>query len=210
MKKLSSVITIIFLLAIISTGCGKQQKATDYSAAGSWAYCEMEDDQKAADVFFVCPTVYGGAEKECNMRLDDVETKTNFLGAINMEKGIYDADCRFFAPYYRQAGFLAYTMAVKEREPYLALAYSDVKAAFEYYMEHYNEGRPVVLAGFSQGADMCIRLMKDCFADEENNRLLVACYAICWSITEEELEQYPHLRFAAGENDTRVIVSFNI
>lgn len=209
MKKVSTVITIIFLLSIISTGCRQQQNVTDYSAVENWAYCESGEDQKAADVFFVCPTVYGGTEKEGNMRLDDIETKTNFLGAVNMEKGIYEEDCRFYAPYYRQAGFLAYTMAVEEREPYLALAYSDVKAAFEYYMEHYNEGRPVVIAGFSQGADMCIRLMKDCFADEENNNLLVACYAIGWSITEEELETYPHLRFAAGESDTGVIVSFN-
>ena len=51
--------------------------------------------------------------------------------------------------------------------------------------------------------------MKDCFQDEEKNDLLVACYAIGWSITEEDLEKYPHLRFAAGESDTGVIVSFN-
>ena len=37
----------------------------------------------------------------------------------------------------------------------------------------------------------------------------MACYAIGWRITEEELEEYPHLRFAAGERDTGVIVSFN-
>lgn len=27
-----------------------------------------------------------------------------------IEKGIYDADCRFFAPYYRQAGLNVYEM----------------------------------------------------------------------------------------------------
>ena len=32
---------------------------------------------------------------------------------------------------------------------------------------------------------------------------------IGWSITEEEIEEYPHLRFASGESDTGVIVSFN-
>lgn len=209
MKKLNTVITIFFIIFITSTGCKTQQNITDYSAVENWAYCEIEDDQKTADVFFICPTVYDGSENEYSMRLDDMETKTNFLGAINMEKGIYDEDGRFFAPYYRQAGFLVYTMPIEEREPYLELAYSDVKSAFEYYMENYNEGRPIVIAGFSQGADLCIRLMKDCFADEEKNNLLVACYAIGWSITEEEMEKYPHLRFAAGESDTGVIISFN-
>ena len=56
---------------------------------------------------------------------------------------------------------------------------------------------------------MSIRLLKDCFAREEVNDLLVACYAIGWRITEEELEKYPHLRFATGETDTGVIISFN-
>ena len=209
MKKLSTAIIIFFIISITFTGCKKQQDVTDYSKIGNWAYCENENDQKAADVFFICPTVYGGTENEKNMCLSDAETKINFLGAINMEKGIYDEDSRFFAPYYQQVGFLVYTMPIEDREPYLELAYSDVKAAFEYYMENYNEGSPIVIAGFSQGADLSIRLMKDCFADEEKNDLLVACYAIGWSITEEELEAYPHLRFATGESDTGVIVSFN-
>jgi hypothetical protein len=143
------------------------------------------------------------------MSLDDTETKANFLGATNMEKGIYDGETRFFAPYYRQAGLSVYTLDPAEREEYLQTAYEDVKAAFEYYMNDCNNGRPVILAGFSQGADMCIRLLKDCFADEETNSLLVACYAIGWSITEEEIAEYPHLAFATSEDDTGVIVSFN-
>lgn len=209
MKKLNTVIIFFFIISITFTGCKKQQNITDYSEIENWAYCETENDQKTTDVFFICPTVFDGSEKEHNMRLDDMDTKMNFLGAINMEKGIYDEDGRFFAPYYQQAGFVVYTMPVEGREPYLELAYRDVKAAFTYYMENYNEGRPIVIAGFSQGADLGIRLMKDCFADEEKSNLLVACYAIGWSITEEELEEYPHLRFATGENDTGVIISFN-
>ncbi len=66
-----------------------------------------------------------------------------------------------------------------------------------------------MLAGFSQGADMALRLLKDCFRDGQTRSLLVACYAIGWSITQEEIEQSPHLKFACGENDTGVIISFN-
>ena len=106
-------------------------------------------------------------------------------------------------------GLNVYELPPEDREPYLSAAYEDVKAAFIYYLEHYNEGRPIILAGFSQGADMSIRLLKDCFAEDGVNDLLVACYAIGWSITAEELAEYPHLRFASGEDDTGVIVSFN-
>ena len=38
---------------------------------------------------------------------------------------------------------------------------------------------------------------------------LAACYAIGWRITEEELTQYPHLKMAAGPEDTGCIISFN-
>lgn len=187
---------------------GETAGTPDYAQGENWAYLE-ENTDKPVDIFFVCPTVYGGGEDVFNMAMDDEETKASFLGATNMEKGIYDESGRFFAPYYRQAGLNVYALPEEEREPYLALAYEDVRAAFSYYLEHYNDGNPIVLAGFSQGADMCIRLLKDCFADEDVNDLLVACYAIGWRITEEELEEFPHLRFAAGADDTGVIIAFN-
>ena len=185
------------------------EAAPDYSDAANWAYLETENTDKTADVFFICPSVYGGSDDACNMSLSDADTKESFVGAINMEKGIYDADSRFFAPYYRQIGLNVYDMPEADREPYLETAYADVRDAFLYYMDNYNEGRPIVLAGFSQGADMCLRLMKDLFDDEALTDQLVACYAIGWRITEEDVAEYPQLKMATGESDTGVIVSFN-
>ncbi|HIY61547.1 MAG TPA: DUF3089 domain-containing protein [Candidatus Eisenbergiella pullistercoris] len=185
------------------------EAAPNYSDAANWAYLETENTDKTADVFFICPSVYGGSDDACNMSLSDADTKESFVGAINMEKGIYDADSRFFAPYYRQIGLNVYDMPEADREPYLETAYADVRDAFLYYMDNYNEGRPIVLAGFSQGADMCLRLMKDLFDDEALTDQLVACYAIGWRITEEDMAEYPQLKMAAGESDTGVIVSFN-
>ena len=198
---------LIFMFSLIGAGKANEQPSI-YAQAENWAYLET-DKAAAADVFFICPTVYGGEADSFNMSLDDTAVKSDFLGATNMEKGIYDQQTRFFAPYYQQAGLNVYELPIEEREPYLSVAYEDIKDAFTYYLERYNEGRPIILAGFSQGADMSIRLLKDCFADEEVNDLLVACYAIGWSITEAELAEFPHLRFATGEDDTGVIVSFN-
>lgn len=206
-------LSLLFFIIVVSVGfCGCKTKNagdTDYSDMSNWAYYEEGDTDKSADVFFICPTVYMGADNMHNMELSDEKTKESFLGATNMEKGIYDDDSRFFAPYYRQAGLDVYTMDDSEAEQYFALAFEDVKDSFEYYMENFNNGRPVILAGFSQGADMCIRLMKECFNDEDIQKRLVACYAIGWRITKEETEAYPQLKFASGENDTGVIVSFN-
>lgn len=208
-KKLSLIITICFIFSICFCGCSNQTNAVNYSDNTNWAYFENNSADKTADVFFVCPTVYFGAEDSYNMNLTDTETKANFLGAINMEKEIYDSDSRFFSPYYRQVGLNVYSMEADEREQYLKLAFDDVKNAFEYYYDNCNEGRPIILAGFSQGADMCIRLLKECFEDKDMQSQIVACYAIGWSITEEEIEEYPQLKFAEGESDTGVIISFN-
>ena len=207
MRALSLALAALLLTALCA--CSGKESENLYALTENWAYLETDASGKAADVFFICPTVYGGDSDVFNMALDNTKAKSSFLGATNMEKGIYDADCRFFAPYYRQAALNVYEMESADREPYLQIAYEDVKQAFEYYLEHYNEGRPIVLAGFSQGADLSIRLLKDCFADEETNRLLVACYAIGWSITEAELQEFPHLQVAQGETDVGVIVSFN-
>ena len=178
MGKKTTVLLLALILASTLAGCGThEEQPSMYAQEENWAYLET-DKTADADVFFICPTVYGGEEDDFNMSMDDETTKSDFLGATNMEKGIYDQNARFFAPYYRQVGLNVYELPIEERETYLSTAYEDVKDAFTYYLAHYNEGQPIILAGFSQGADMSIRLLKDCFADEEVNDLLVACYAI--------------------------------
>ena len=135
------------------------------------------------------------------MSLDDAETRTNFLGALNMERGIYEESTRMFAPYYRQAAMKVYSLDPAEREPYMELAYGDVSAAFVWYLEHENAGRPIILAGFSQGADMCYRLLAEFFGDEDLYSLLVAVYAIGWPCTRELTEKYPQIKPANRADD---------
>lgn len=198
-----------FLLALFIFGAASAA-ALDYSDPSNWAYAgNAPGDTQAVDVFFVGPTTFSGTAAQRNMPLDAPELRRNFLGAINMEKGIYDARANFYAPYYRQAGLSVYRLEVGATAPCLAVAYQDVKDAFEYYQKHLNPDRPFILAGFSQGADMVVRLLKDKFRDPALQARLIAAYAIGWRVTAEEAAQYPHLRMARGEFDLGVIVSFN-
>ena len=114
-----------------------------------------------------------------------------------------------YAPYYRQAVLADYDLPANEAEPYFNLAYKDVRAAFVNYMQHENNGRPFVLAGFSQGAEMCLRLLKE-FGNEnfvKNN--MVACYAIGWRFTPQEAEKYPYIQPAKGADDLGKVIIFN-
>lgn len=40
------------------------------------------------------------------------------------------------------------------------IALQDIEHAFDYYLKHYNQGRPFILAGHSQGAKSVIELLK--------------------------------------------------
>ena len=114
--------------------------APDYGLPESWAYYALGED-KAADLFLICPTV--DMRDEYNMRMDDEKTRASFLGALNMERGIYEESTRMFAPYYRQAAMKVYSLTPEEWEPYMERAYRDVSAAFAWYLEHENAGRPI-------------------------------------------------------------------
>ena len=107
----------------------------DYALAENWAWFGIGKD-KAADLFIVCPTV--DMRDEMNLSLGDGETKKAFVGALEMERGIYEDTARLYAPFYRQAAIKAYGMPEGEREAALAFAYRDVSAAFRRYLEAEN------------------------------------------------------------------------
>ncbi|WP_409969375.1 DUF3089 domain-containing protein [Bengtsoniella intestinalis] len=178
-----------------------------YAQADSWAYWAEGDGD--ADCFFIAPTVYSTTEELYLMSMDDEATKANFLGATNMEKGIYDQNCTFYAPYYTQVSIEVYELEQAQQDAYLEQAYQSVRDAFVYYMDTANDGRPIVLAGFSQGADLCMRLVEEFFDAEGYQDQLVACYAIGWGITQEEVDETPHLQLAQGADDTGVMITFN-
>ena len=180
----------------------------DYSDRSNWAYF-AEGTGKDADLFIICPTVDLGRAGNFNMSMDDEAMKKSFVGALNMERGIYEDSTLLYAPFYRQMIFPLYEGTEEAMQPYLSIAYGDVRDAFIYYMENENDGRPLILAGFSQGAQLALMLLEEFFDEAEYSDKLIAAYCIGWRITEEDLEEYPHLRMAEGEGDTGVIVSFN-
>lgn len=211
MSNIARITAGVFLCLSIIVFFGIASAAgVDYGDRNNWAYAGGETGwTHDVDVFFVCPTVFLGRDGQYNMPVGDAEMRKNFRGATNMEKGIYDRQANFYAPYYRQAALTVYRLGADEAGPYFELAYQDVRDAFHHYLKHHNSGRPIVLAGFSQGADMVVRLMKDVFSEAVLRDRLVAAYAIGWRVTPDELKRYPHLKMARGERDTGVIISFN-
>ena len=185
--------------------------ALDYSAPENWAYFEI-GEERAVDVFLICPTVDTQSESNA-FDLND-KLKGNFIYALDLERGIFEETGRLFSPYYRQMSIKAYTLPETERVKAREIAYADISAAFRWYLDNENDGRGIILAGFSQGGEMCLELLKEYYGGDgaEAQALrerLIAVYSIGWMVTEEMTEAWPQIVPAAGETDTGTVICFD-
>ncbi len=184
--------------------------ALDYSKAENWLY-DGAYPENSVDVFMVAPSV--DTQSEQNSAITPGYKKA-FRYAMNQQQALYAYTARIYAPYYRQAGLKVYSWEdAAAREKVMQNAYKDVSAAFKYYLEHKNNGRPLILAGFSQGADMCYRLLEEYYGGDGERAVslrenLIAVYAIGWVMTDDMIAKYPQIVPAKGETDTGVVVSF--
>lgn len=196
------------LLAAISLAVLLFPLGNFYRSPLMWARSGTAPD-KPVDLFLVGATADLGKDDTWMSSCYLPEDRYYQSALLGLQEGLYANTCNIYAPYYRQACLSIYYLPEPDRIPYLDAAYQDVREAFLWYLDHENQGRPFLLAGYSQGADLALRLLEEFFDDDALQSQLVAAYLIGWRITPADLSQYPHLRMAQGELDTGVIVSFN-
>lgn len=126
------------------------------------------------------------------------------------EKNLCGENFRFISPYYHQYTFEAFSGRTKEDTlKFLAVKEEVTKEAieaFRYYMKHLNNGRQFVLAGFSQGAQLSIEIVK-AMREEELSKM-AAAYIIGYRLTAEDLS-HPNIKAAEDETSLGVCISFN-
>lgn len=174
--------------------------APDYNDLNFWAAHPYKKDpsdsvpkplrksfmpDSTVDIFFIHPTTYTDPAKPFgwSAAISDatLAAKTDY-STILFQASIFNEAGRVFAPRYRQANLGAYfpvsasdtSEAVKAFE----LAYADVKAAFQLYLQKYNQNRPIVIAAHSQGTTHGKRLVKEFFDGTALQQQLVAAYLV--------------------------------
>ncbi|MBQ9419863.1 MAG: DUF3089 domain-containing protein, partial [Synergistaceae bacterium] len=189
-------------------------KAPDYSNSACWY--KIPEITKDVDTFFIYPTEYMGFNEgdPDYAALDNPEVLGNIEVLYLSQASVYAETTNVFMPYYRQAGMAVMRKAWKGTGDIEAaisgIPYSDITAALDYYFENYNNGRPFILAGHSQGSAIAKLVLKKYFKEHpEYYERMVAAYVIGFSVTKDDLEANPHLKFATGESDTGVIISWN-
>ena len=145
-----------------------------------YSFLSKNNNLLKADVFFVVPTLF--ADKKNISWNSDVYD--NEFSKILIESSIkYQATAwldagNLYSPNYRQAHFRVFDERYWENGGKKAydLAYDDIRRSFEIYLQKYNKGKPIIIAGHSQGSAHLVRLLKDFFDGKDLQKKLIAAY----------------------------------
>ena len=169
---------------LLSTAFAQTPRSNDYSDPKSWLCrpaghdaCDVDltttvimadgqlsretwtaDPNAPIDCFYVYPTVSTDTTPNSDMTADAAE-----LNVIRQQFARFASKCRPYAPLYRQVTLAGLRSRLAGGGGSLArgLQYDDVKDAWNYYLEHDNKGRGVVVIGHSQGSFILARLIRE-------------------------------------------------
>ena len=178
-------------------------KKPDYSNLHFWAAHPLKWDpsdsipkplrkekrDSLVDVFFLHPTIYTTRLKDSSLNADIndayLNAKTDY-SSILYQASVFNQHARIYAPRFREAHINAYfTKDTLASLNAFALAYADIKSAFDYYLKNYNNGRPIIIASHSQGTTHAMRLLRDYFENKPLQRQLVAAYLVGMRIPKD-------------------------
>ncbi len=192
---------------------GDEIETTDYSNKDNWL--NIPDTDYEVDVFYLYPTAWTRTDADpYYCQIDNASMRAGAQYIYTGQAAAFEPVANVYAPYYRQidAVWVLDRGPLEEGAPYFeGLPLADAVAAFEYYLENYNNGKPFILAGHSQGSSVTKGLLKYYMAEHPDvYERMVAAYVIGFSVTESDLKEYSHLKFAQGADDTGVIISWNV
>lgn len=131
------------------------------------------------DVFFIHPTTYiRKIDNQMNADLENrsINNRTDNRTILNQASAFNEY--RLFAPRYRQANYSAYLSFMGGYQPVFDTAYEDVKKAFQFYLDQWNNGRPFFIASHSQGSQHAVRLIKELIEGKPLEKKMIAAYII--------------------------------
>lgn len=132
------------------------------------------------DCFYVYPTVSSDPTPNSDMLPGNEER-----GVVRSQAARFASQCRLFAPLYRQTTLTALRASLRgtPMNADRGLGYSDVAAAWKYYLEHDNQGRGVVLIGHSQGSSMLLQLAQNEIDGKPVQKQLISALLIGTNVT---------------------------
>ena len=239
MKMMNIGLKIIIMLVVLTPliACGNSSTATGvnkYSILTNWQTLPANASQ-SVDVFFLYPSTYfpdpnsNGPvySPRWNQTIGQAQADPGISTQVASKASVFHkAGTNLYVPYFQQAAGINVLEALlwKTKEANsaaatlaLEIAYKDVEDAFDYFLSHYNKGannnpRPFILAGHSQGSNLLLMLLQRRFSDAALRERLVAAYVIGWSITADDISNYPalsQLGICSSREQTGCIITYN-
>ena len=179
----------------------------DYSDSTQWY---MNDRGGQADLFYIISTETGDYTRSEGTLCHYADTYNDSVrgplrGEMTGVDHLLSGNLNYYSPYYRQCSLQSYASdsLTQARMP---LPTGDVRRAFNYYLKHLNQGRPFILAGYSQGAIILLELLKE-IDDSAINRM-IAAYVIGATVSDDDA-RHPHIMAARRADDTGVTICYN-
>ena len=210
-------LNLMMLLALSFIACNDSNEpqadkdVMDYSKAENWLVKETNPVHEV-DVFYILPTVIMQGTDSVVPFTD--ETKAMAEKVYAAQAKALSGFTNVYAPFYRQVP-MNIAETAKDAADFAAIVarqkgHLDVFAALDYFFEHYNNGRPFILASHSQGTAIN-RAVLDTYMKKHPEYLkrMVAAYAIGFSLPMKWFEANPHIKPAQGETDCGVVIGYN-
>lgn len=195
--------------------CSREQvpKAPDYSNDTLWIQEDSDPDGTGADIFYVVSTWEEDWQDDKGRTIHYADVwnpvhREHMATEMNRVAGYMAPGNRFYAPFYRHATIQAFlTRDDRIIEQRTRLAMKDVCDAFDLFLKKRDSGRPLIIAGFSQGGMAVVELLKH--MDDATYADLAAAYVMGYKVTEEDMAACPHIKPARGADDTGVTICYN-
>lgn len=179
----------------------------DYADSSQWLIRYRGGE---ADIFYVISTEtvdHLMGEDTCHYADTYLEPqRKTMLKEMLAVDSFYSGSFNYYSPFYRQVSMNSWLTPEKAYRR-LPLSIGDVMNSWQYYLEHFNEGRPFILAGYSQGADAILKIIKN-MPDTVYQRM-VAAYFIGFKLAPEDVDSVDNIRLAEGATDIGVTIAFN-
>lgn len=217
MKKYTLLFFAIIAIGML-TQCRTQPKnllsedalppSPNYNDTTQWY---VTDRGGEADVFYIISTETGdytlddGKEYHFAHTYNDSVRRPLYSEMLGVDT-LLSGTLNFYSPYYRQCSLQTFTND-STTEARMPIPMEDVRRAFEYYITHLNNGRPFILAGFSQGANILLKLLQE--MDDATYSRMVAAYAIGSTITQQMVDGCPKIKPAQEAEDIGVTICYN-
>jgi hypothetical protein len=196
----------------------------DYSNMDNWAAYPEKDGQQFhlpdknlslnkadndVDVFYIHPT--GFFEKVWNSNMDKTRSayeRTEMM--LGNQVSAFNDTCNIYAPEYRQATYYSFFAKDTDGTKALDLAYEDIESSFDYFLENFNNNKPFIIMGHSQGALHSHRLIANKIQGTELQKRFICAYAIGYIIPVKHYRNmFPLIPESKSPTDTNCIISWS-